>query len=172
MKRFALAVPFALALAGCQMPSKDSLSGEKGEAKPTAIPASTAPSPASGPATERARKTDAAGPARPASGTATAPPARPLAAARRIAQGTALPLVLETTASSDKSQAGDAIVGKLAADLKDADRVLVPAGAEVRGEVLAAQGSGRVKGRARLAVRFMKLVVEERPTTSRLRRST
>jgi hypothetical protein len=85
--------------------------------------------------------------------------ARFLTPAPHLALGTPLPLVLETTAASDKSQPGDNVLAKLAVDLKEGDRVVVPAGAELRGEVLAAIGSGRVKGRARLAVGFMKLVV-------------
>jgi hypothetical protein len=169
MNRLAIvAVPLSLALAGCQMPSKDSLLAGKDEAKPTAAPASpasAAPTPGSAkepdraarpaPDAERAPKAEAT-PAPPT----PAPTARPLPPPKRLAEGTALGLVLETTAASDKSQPGDAVVAKLASDLKDGDRVVVPAGAELRGEVLTADGSGRVKGRARLAIAFMKLVVE------------
>jgi hypothetical protein len=144
-----LAVPVAV-LAACRMPSNESLRDEKSEAKPTAAPAAGAP--AETPAGKiEAQKTPARAPARPA------PTPAPV---KRIAEGTALSVVFETTASSDKSQAGDAVVAKLAADVKDGERVVLPAGAELRGEVLAAQGSGRVKGRARLAVAFMKLVAD------------
>ena len=161
MKHLALlAVPFSLALAGCQMPSKDSLGSGKEDAKPTAAPASPA---SAGSTAGTADKAGRAGGS--ASGTEAkptrptpAPTARPLAPAVRLAEGTALSLVFETTASSDKSQPGNEVVAKLAADVKDGDRVVLPAGAELRGEVLAAEGSGRVKGRARLAVAFMKLV--------------
>jgi len=150
-----LAVPFSLALAGCQMPSKDSLGSGKDEAKPTAAPASQT---SAGSTSETADKAGRAAEAKPTRPT-PAPTARPLAPAVRLAEGTALSLVLETTAASDKSQPGNEVVAKLAADVKDGERVVVPAGAELRGEVLAAEGSGRVKGRARLAVAFMKLVV-------------
>ncbi|HSD26400.1 MAG TPA: hypothetical protein VLL75_03805, partial [Vicinamibacteria bacterium] len=153
-------------LAACRMPSNESLRDEKSDARPTAAPTAAAPAPTTEAASE-APKTPAGAPAAersaaaPARSTA-APAARPAAPApvKRIAEGTALSLVFETTASSDKSQAGDAVVAKLAADVKDGERVVLPAGAELRGEVLAAEGSGRVKGRARLAVAFMKLVVD------------
>jgi len=150
-----LAVPFSLALAGCQMPSKDSLGSGKDEAKPTAAPASQTPAGSTSETADKAGRAAEAKPTRPT----PAPTARPLAPAVRLAEGTALSLVLETTASSDKSQPGNEVVAKLAAAVKDGERVVVPAGAELRGEVLAAEGSGRVKGRARLAVAFMKLVV-------------
>jgi hypothetical protein len=77
-----------------------------------------------------------------------------------LAEGTALSVTLSTTVASDKNQPGDVVVGKLAAPVKDGERILAPAGSEVRGEVLAAEGSGRVKGRAHLSVAFMKLVVD------------
>ena len=107
--------------------------------------------------------TDSREPAREASRAVSAakptPTARPVAPPKQIVEGSALTLVLETTAASDKSRPGEVVVAKLTADIKDGERVLVPTGTELRGEVVAAEGSGRVKGRARLAVRFTKLIV-------------
>ncbi len=79
-----------------------------------------------------------------------------------IADGTELVVTLETTVSSDKSRAEDLVVGKLAEPIRSGERIVVPAGSEVRGHVLAAQRSGKVKGLARLAVSFDRLEVEGR----------
>src|SRR5262245_16332015 len=86
-----------------------------------------------------------------------AEPPRPV-----VAEGTPLVVKLESTVSSARSQAGDTFLGRLSEPIEAGGHVLVPAGAEVRGKVLVAQGSGRVKGRARLAVAFDRLEVEGR----------
>jgi hypothetical protein len=156
MSRIALALSM-LSLWGCR-----GYLGQE-EAKPSASPgakASGVPAPASptvGAAPERDRAPAAE--AGRLAATPVEPAPTPTAAMKRIASGAALHLVLETPAASDKSRPGDVILAKLSSDLKEGDRILLPAGTELRGEVLAAVGSGRVKGRARLAVGFMKLVV-------------
>jgi hypothetical protein len=77
-----------------------------------------------------------------------------------LAEGTSLTLVLETAVSSKASHEGDLVVAKLAEDVKLGEKVVVPAGSEVRGQVVAAVPSGKVKGRARLAFDFDKIVVK------------
>jgi hypothetical protein len=77
-----------------------------------------------------------------------------------VAAGTALPLVFKTTVASDKSAPGDLVVAELAEDVAVNGRVVLPAGTEVRGRVTVAVGSGRVKGRARLAVEFQEVVLK------------
>ena len=77
-----------------------------------------------------------------------------------IPEGTTLPLVLETAISSATSRSGDLLVARLAEDVRVGDKVVVPAGAQVRGRVTAAVPSGRVKTRARLAFDFDTLVLE------------
>jgi hypothetical protein len=79
-----------------------------------------------------------------------------------VPEGTTLTVALESTVSSARNQAGDTFLGKLSEPIEAGGRVLVPAGAEVRGKVLVAQGSGRVKGVARLAVAFDRLEVDGR----------
>jgi hypothetical protein len=101
-------------------------------------------------------KSPAANSASPAAAIPTPTPVPP----KRIAEGASFTVVLETTAASDKSRPGEAVLARLTADIKDGEKVLVPAGAEVKGEVLAAEGSGRVKGRARLAIGFTKLIAD------------
>jgi hypothetical protein len=77
-----------------------------------------------------------------------------------VPAGVALPLVLETAMSSRTSRSGDRVVARLAEDVNVGDKVVVPAGSEVRGRVTAVVPSGRVKTRARLAFVFDTLVLE------------
>jgi hypothetical protein len=71
-----------------------------------------------------------------------------------------LPLVLETAISSATSRSGDLVVARVAEDVRVGEKVVVPAGSEVRGRVTAAVPSGRVKGDARLAFDFDTLVLK------------
>lgn len=72
--------------------------------------------------------------------------------------GTELPLVFDTTVSSATNQPGDSVAAKLASEVRVGDKLVLPAGTEVRGKVTTAVSSGRVKGRARLGVAFDTLV--------------
>jgi len=62
--------------------------------------------------------------------------------------------VLQTTVASNTSHVEDRVLAEVAEDVVADGRVVLPEGAEVIGHVVAAVPSGRVKGRARLAVRF------------------
>jgi hypothetical protein len=77
-----------------------------------------------------------------------------------IAEGTTLPLILDTALSSASNKTGDLVMARLAEDVKVGEKVVVPAGTEVRGLVTAAVPSGRVKGLARLAFDFDTLVLK------------
>jgi hypothetical protein len=77
-----------------------------------------------------------------------------------IPDGAALSLALETALSSAASRSGDLVVARLAEGVRVGERVVAPAGSEVRGRVTAAVPSGRVKTRARLAFAFDTLVLE------------
>ncbi len=80
----------------------------------------------------------------------------------KIPEGTVLPLSLETTVSSETAHVGDLVVAKLAQDVTSGEHVLLGAGTEVRGKVVAAVPAGHVKGRARLALAFDQVVVKDR----------
>jgi type IV secretory pathway VirB10-like protein len=80
-----------------------------------------------------------------------------------VPEGTTLPLVLETTVSSATSREGDLVTAKLADDVRVGEKVVAPAGSEVKGRVTASVRSGKVKGRARLAFAFDTLVVKGKP---------
>jgi hypothetical protein len=77
-----------------------------------------------------------------------------------LPEGATLPLVLETAMSSATSRSGDLIVARLAEDVRVGEKVVVPSGSKVRGQVTAAVPSGRVKTRAHLAFDFDTLVLE------------
>jgi hypothetical protein len=79
-----------------------------------------------------------------------------------IQEGATFALVLDTALSSETSGAGDLVVARLVEDVRVGEKVVVPAGSEVRGRVTAAVPSGRVKGEARLAFDFDTLVLEGR----------
>ena len=88
--------------------------------------------------------------------------AGPAVAARadaRLPAGTAIPVTFETTVSSATSNAEDKVLAKVRADVRSGGRVVVPAGSELRGHVLAARRSGKVKGRAYLSLRFTEMSV-------------
>jgi hypothetical protein len=77
-----------------------------------------------------------------------------------VPEGAMLSLVLETAMSSETSRSGDRVVARLAEGVRVGEKVVVPAGSEVRGRVTAAVPSGRVKTRARLAFAFDTLVLD------------
>jgi hypothetical protein len=76
-----------------------------------------------------------------------------------IPAGAVLAATLETGISSATSKEGDAILARLTEDVKVSERVVLKSGTELRGRVVAATPSGRVKGRAHLAFDFDRVVV-------------
>ena len=74
-----------------------------------------------------------------------------------IPAGTVLPLRLTSALASDANQIEDAVNASFRQDLMLDGSLVVPAGAEVAGRVVDVERSGRVKGRARLAMRFTML---------------
>ncbi len=80
----------------------------------------------------------------------------------RLAAGTVIPVRLETTVSSATSRPGDVVLAVVRSDVLHRGRVVIPAGSEVRGRVVSARRSGKVKGRAYLAVSFESVNIEGR----------
>jgi hypothetical protein len=84
----------------------------------------------------------------------------PAAAARadvRLPEGTVLPVTFETTVSSATSHAEDKVVARVREDVHAGGRVVIPAGSELRGHVVTARRSGKVKGQAYVSLRFTEL---------------
>jgi LssY-like putative type I secretion system component LssY len=77
--------------------------------------------------------------------------------AGEIPAGTRLSVRLRSPISSHHSKAGDRIRGVLVAPVVDGDRVLIPAGATVRGAVREAARKSRNKGRPTLWITFDRL---------------
>jgi hypothetical protein len=79
-----------------------------------------------------------------------------------LPEGTELTLVLETPLSSLTSQEGDAVVARIEKAVSDDGRIALPGGSILKGRVVEAAPSGRVKGRARVAVSFDSITVRGR----------
>ena len=76
----------------------------------------------------------------------------------KVPAGTALPIVLETSVGSDTSHVEQRVDARLASSVVVHGVTVVPEGSAVRGVVTDATKSGKVKGRAHVAMRFDTLV--------------
>ena len=95
--------------------------------------------------------------------TAAADPAREAARVREVTipAGTTLTLALTSSVSSQSSNVEDPVNATLRRALVVNGATVVPAGAAVSGHVSEAERSGRVKGRARIGVRFTSLRADD-----------
>jgi hypothetical protein len=75
-----------------------------------------------------------------------------------VPAGTRLPIVLDTQVSSNTSRVEQPVSGHVTRNVLVNGVVAVPAGSEVYGVVTDARQSGKVKGRAHVAIRFNTLV--------------
>ena len=87
----------------------------------------------------------------------------PTTMAMDVAAGTPLEITLETAVASDTSKVEDAVRGKMAKAVVVSGMTAIPAGAPVRGNVVAVERSGKVKGRASIAIRFNEVTVANTP---------
>lgn len=71
-----------------------------------------------------------------------------------VPEGTELPLKLETTVSSATSHEGDPVSASVTRAITIDDAKVIPAGSQLHGVVTSAVPSGKIKGRARLSVKF------------------
>lgn len=170
---------FGVVACSRQTPSQENAATPQ---QPAAAPATSQPEPAQQPA-EGARPAQPAGdqptsaaapagppppaaaaPSTPESAKAAAPapaPAAPPAPRFReitVPADTPLSITLETALASDTSQVEDSVEGRLARSVVVSHTTVLPAGARVTGSVIDAKQSGRVKGRALIAVRFNRIV--------------
>src|SRR5436190_7313186 len=86
---------------------------------------------------------------------------KPVAAPRGVTvpEGTLLHLKLTTAVASDTAQVEDAVRAELTQGVVIDGRTVIPAGSRVSGVVTAADGAGRVKGRARLVLGFTSVTI-------------
>ncbi|HEY3160776.1 MAG TPA: hypothetical protein VGJ78_17540 [Vicinamibacterales bacterium] len=87
---------------------------------------------------------------------ATSAPVAPVARFTEVTipSGTTLRLALSSAVASDTSRVEEPVRATLRSPVTINGHVVLPAGSEVTGVVTGAEGSGRVKGRARIAMRF------------------
>jgi hypothetical protein len=79
--------------------------------------------------------------------------------AAEIPQGAHVLLRLENSLNTRTAQAGDYVYLRTAVPIASAGEIAVPAGSYVQGVVSETKRSGRVKGRAQLAIRFETLTL-------------
>ena len=80
-----------------------------------------------------------------------------------VPQGTDLVVTLETPVSSETSTADQPIRGTVAKPVVISGMTVIPEGARVTGAVVSAVRSGKVKGRASIALRFNEVIVMNTP---------
>jgi hypothetical protein len=135
-----------------------------GTTAPAARPTAPAAAPAARePQVERIPADEAA---RADSDWASEAPARREAASQtqavEVPANTQLTLRLENGLSSATSSVGDRVTARVESAVSDDGNVVLPGGTVLHGRVSEAEGSGRVKGRAHLAVSFDRIVVRGR----------
>lgn len=72
-----------------------------------------------------------------------------------------LGLQIERTVSSELARIEDKVDARVTRDVRVGNRIAIPAGSTVRGSVTDVDRGGRMKGRARLAVRFHTIVLAD-----------
>jgi hypothetical protein len=72
-----------------------------------------------------------------------------------------LGLQIERTVSSELARVEDRVDARVTRDLRVGDRIAIPAGSTVRGSVSEVDRGGRVKGKARLAIKFHTIVLAD-----------
>jgi hypothetical protein len=80
----------------------------------------------------------------------------------RVPAGTVIPVRFQTTVSSVNSDPEDRVTATVRENIRIGGRVAIPAGSQLRGHVVNAERSGRVKGRATVAVDFDRITVRGR----------
>jgi hypothetical protein len=91
-----------------------------------------------------------------------------------VPPGTDLVLTLETSVSSDTARPDQRVRARVAKPVVISGMEVIPEGATVTGAVVSAQRSGRVKGRASIALRFNEVIVLNTPyriSTTRISRA-
>jgi hypothetical protein len=100
--------------------------------------------------------------AEPVAGQSTPPvPRRPAYREVQLPAGTELPLRLDSPVASDASRVEDEVRATVRRDIVVDGVPIVPAGSDVSGSVTDAKRSAKVEGRARVAFRFGRLVVDD-----------
>lgn len=89
------------------------------------------------------------------------PPPAPEFVDLTVPSDSVLGLQIERTVSSELARVEDKVDARVTRDVRVSDRVAIPAGSTVRGSVTEVDRGGRVKGSARLSVRFHTIVLAD-----------
>lgn len=89
------------------------------------------------------------------------PPPAPEFVEITVPSDAVLGLQLERTVSSELARIEDRVDARVTRDVRVLDRIAIPAGSTVRGSVTDVDTGGRMKGRARLAIRFHTIVLAD-----------
>ena len=89
------------------------------------------------------------------------PPPAPEFVDLTVPSDAVLGLQIERTVSSELARVEDRVDARVTRDVRVADRIAIPAGSTVRGSVSEVDRGGRMKGKARLAIRFHTIVLAD-----------
>jgi len=89
------------------------------------------------------------------------PPAAPEFVDVTVPSDAVLGLQIERTVSSELARVEDKVDARVTRDVRVDNRVAIPAGSTVRGSVIEVDKGGRVKGKARLAIRFHTILLAD-----------
>lgn len=89
------------------------------------------------------------------------PPPAPEYVELTVPSDAVLGLQIERTVSSELARIEDKVEARVTRDVRVGSRIAIPAGSTVRGSVTDVDRGGRMKGRARLAVRFHTIVLAD-----------
>ena len=78
-----------------------------------------------------------------------------------VSADSVLGLQMDTSLTSERSRVEDPVVAHVTRDVRVGDRVAIPAGSKANGEVTMVERGGRVREKARLAVRFTSVVLAD-----------
>lgn len=160
MIKSALVLLVAACAAGCSQPAPPQ------SAVPGAAPAA-AQSPAGAPAPPAAAASAAPvasqPPSNPVQTLAAEPPPPPAPTFQEVTipAGTTLHVSVLSTLASNTSHPEDVVKGSIAKPVVVSGTTALPTGTQLTGSVLSAEESGRVKGRAEIAFRFDRIVVND-----------
>ena len=151
----------ALTVGACSKPASEAPppAGDPAAPPPQAAPAEPAPAPR--PVTPARPATKTTGESKPLQKTATTPvvrepaaPPKPTSHEATVASGAELPLELLTSLSSETAAVEDEVRARLKQAVTVNGETVIPNGATLIGSVTEVERSGRVQGRAHLAMRF------------------
>ena len=92
---------------------------------------------------------------------AAPPPSAPEFVEVTVPSDAVLGLQIERTVSSELARVEDKVEARVTRDVRVENRIAIPAGSTVRGSVTEVDKGGRIKGKARLAIRFHTIVLAD-----------